>query len=62
MMAMYLCRKLLDESLKDVGSKFGGRDYSTVIHACRTIENLIEKDADVAAQLNAIEKKILGEE
>jgi chromosomal replication initiator protein len=61
MMAMYLCRKLLDESLKDVGTKFGGRDYSTVIHACQTIEKLIEKDADSATKLAEIEKKILGE-
>lgn len=61
MMAMYLCRKLLDESLKDIGSKFGGRDYSTVIHACKKVEELLEKDHSIEATLAAVEKKITSE-
>ena len=42
--AMYLTRELTNYSLTTIGSKFGGRDHSTVIHACRTVEQLIEND------------------
>jgi chromosomal replication initiator protein len=39
--AMFLARELTNLSLINIGSKFGGRDHSTVIHACKTIENKI---------------------
>jgi len=42
--AMFLTRELTNYSLTTIGAKFGGRDHSTVIHACRTIEQLMEKD------------------
>jgi len=42
--AMYLTRELTNYSLSTIGSKFGGRDHSTVIHACRTVEKLSEND------------------
>lgn len=42
--AMYLTRELTNYSLTTIGSKFGGRDHSTVIHACRTVEQLIAND------------------
>jgi chromosomal replication initiator protein len=45
--AMYLTRELTNYSLVNIGSKFGGRDHSTVIHACRTIERLMEKDSQI---------------
>lgn len=35
--AMYLCRELTTASLEDVGDAFGGRDHTTVMHACRKI-------------------------
>ena len=37
MLAMYLCRMLTDESFPRIGLEFGGRDHSTVIHACDKI-------------------------
>ncbi len=37
--AMYLCRSLTDNSLKLIGESFGGRDHSTVIHACNLVAN-----------------------
>ena len=42
--AMYLSRKLTTRSLPEIGRRFGGRDHTTVLHACRRIEALIGED------------------
>ncbi len=42
--AMYLSKELTKSSLKTIGLHFGGRDHSTVIHSCSSIENAIVKD------------------
>jgi chromosomal replication initiator protein len=42
--AMYLCRTLLDISLKAIGERFGGRDHSTVIHACDLVTKKMAGD------------------
>src|ERR1700748_3176396 len=42
--AMYLARKLTTRSLPEIGRRFGGRDHTTVLHACRRIEALIDED------------------
>lgn len=42
--AMYLARKRLDMSYKDIGYNFGKRDHSTVISACERVEEKIKKD------------------
>lgn len=43
--AMYLARKLTTRSLPEIGRRFGGRDHTTVLHACRRIEALCNEDA-----------------
>ena len=43
--AMYLAKELTKSSLKTIGLHFGGRDHSTVIHACSSIEELKTKDS-----------------
>jgi chromosomal replication initiator protein len=43
--AMYLSRKLTTRSLPEIGRRFGGRDHTTVLHACRRIEALCAEDA-----------------
>ena len=43
--AMYLSRKLTSRSLPEIGRRFGGRDHTTVLHACRRIEALVAEDA-----------------
>ncbi len=45
--AMYIVRELTDYSLPKIGEEFGGRDHSTVIHACDKIQDLIKSDPEV---------------
>lgn len=42
---MYLARQLTGLSLEQIGDYFGGRDHSTVIHACRKVERALTRDA-----------------
>jgi len=42
--AMYICKKLTELSLSDIGKAFGGKDHATVIYACRQTEEKMEKD------------------
>ena len=51
--AMYLCRKLTSESFPKIGTEFGGKDHSTVMHSVEKIENEIKVNPDLA---NIIEK------
>jgi len=44
-LAMTLSKELTEHSLPEIGDAFGGRDHTTVLHACRTIRGLCEKDA-----------------
>ena len=43
-MAMYFTKEYTNMSLPQIGDRFGGRDHTTVLHACRKIENLIQTD------------------
>ena len=52
--AMHLCRELTDLSLVRIGGKFGGRDHSTVLHAIRKIDTLLEKDPDMRDAMDRI--------
>lgn len=45
--AMYLSRMLTNHSLQEIGESFGGRDHGTVIHACKTVENMMDQDESV---------------
>ncbi len=58
--AMYLCRKYTSLSLKDIGDAFGGRDHSTVIHACELISRKICDDFELKEKVEAISSKILN--
>jgi chromosomal replication initiator protein len=42
--SMYLARRLTDLSLEQIGTYFGGRDHSTVLHACRKVEQALGSD------------------
>ncbi len=45
--AMALAKELTNHSLPEIGDGFGGRDHTTVLHACRKIKELRETDADI---------------
>jgi chromosomal replication initiator protein len=56
--AMYLCRNYAGSSLPEIGSFFGGKDHSTVIHACKVIEEKKEKDPDLKAKIEMLIKQL----
>jgi len=56
--AMFLAKKLTRASLKTIGLHFGGRDHTTIIHACRTIEQAMAGDTGLSAQVDQIEKQL----
>ena len=47
-MAMALAKELTNHSLPEIGDHFGGRDHTTVIHACRKIKELVQTENDFA--------------
>ncbi len=47
-LAMALCKELTNHSLPEIGDAFGGRDHTTVLHACRQIKSLTETNPDIA--------------
>ena len=46
-MAMALAKELTNHSLPEIGDAFGGRDHTTVLHACRKIESLKEETHEI---------------
>lgn len=56
--AMYFSKQLTQHSLKTIGLHFGGRDHSTVIHSCQSVENQIETDPKFREMLDEIRHTI----
>lgn len=56
--AMYLARQLTSHSLQEVGEAFGGRDHGTVIHACKSVENMMEQKPDTRAAIQHLINKL----
>lgn len=56
--AMYLTRELTDYSLPKIGEEFGGRDHSTVIHACEKISTQLTKDLNLEQTIKSLKDKI----
>jgi chromosomal replication initiator protein len=52
--AMSLARELTQLSLPEIGAAFGGRDHTTVLHACKTVEELKNLDQAIGADFNAL--------
>ncbi|HVV48867.1 MAG TPA: chromosomal replication initiator protein DnaA [Polyangia bacterium] len=58
MVAMYLARKLTNMSYPEIGSRFGGKDHSTVISAVRKIERLCGEDPSVRSVVSTLESHL----
>jgi chromosomal replication initiator protein len=56
--AMYFSKNLTKSSLATIGSQIGGKDHATVLHACKTVNNLVETDKQFKNQIEEIEKKL----
>ena len=56
--AMYLAKMLTPRSLPEIGRRFGGRDHTTVLHAVRKIEGLIEGDMTLADEIELLKRMI----
>ncbi len=60
--AMYLCRELTGMSLPKIGQVFGGRDHTTVMHACDKIQDEMEKSAELRRAVIEIKRNITGKQ
>lgn len=57
-LAQYLCRQLTDLSFPDIAQKFGGKDHTSIIYACRKVDTAIKKDANLQGVVNYLTKQI----
>jgi len=58
--AMYLAKQLTSRSLPEIGRKFGGRDHTTVMHAVKKVEELRERDATFAEDVELLRRMLEG--
>jgi chromosomal replication initiator protein len=56
--AMYLARELTENSLPRIGQEFGGKDHTTVIHACDKIAKEVSANADLKAEIVDLKNKL----
>ena len=57
-MAMALSKELTEHSLPEIGDAFGGRDHTTVLHACRVIRDMIETDGKMHEDWDKLVRKL----
>ena len=58
--AMALAKELTQQSLPEIGEAFGGRDHTTVLHACRKTQELRETDQEFARDYAQLQQILLG--
>lgn len=58
MVAMYMCRFMTDQSFPRIGLEFGGRDHTTVMHACNKIEEDLKSNGQLKEIINEIKSKM----
>ncbi|MFO7830000.1 MAG: chromosomal replication initiator protein DnaA [Bacteroidales bacterium] len=56
--AMYFSKTMTKSSLASIGALIGGKDHATVLHACKTVNNLMDTDKRFKGQIESIEKKL----
>ena len=57
--AMYLCKELTKRSFPEIGRSFGGRDHTTVMHGIKRIEELIQKDSQLADDVDLLRRALM---
>jgi chromosomal replication initiator protein len=57
-LAMFLSKELTKSSLKSIGLQFGGRDHSTVIHACNSVEEAMIKDSSMKEMVDTLRNQL----
>ena len=60
--AMFLAKRHTKAPLTQIGSAIGGRNHATVLHSCKTVQNMIDTDKSFRAQLEDIEKTLLAKQ
>lgn len=58
MIAMYLSRQLTGASFPEIGLRFGGKDHSTVINACKRIESIQSDDRELRATVDTLRRQL----
>ena len=57
-MCMFIAKKLINTSLANIGQQIGKRDHSTVIHACKSIEQKMKEDVAIKTAIDVIESNL----
>jgi chromosomal replication initiator protein len=60
MIAMYLSRELTGSSYPEIGLRFGGKDHSTVINACRRMAEIQTTDAELRTIIESLRHQLVG--
>ncbi|HFE46894.1 MAG TPA: chromosomal replication initiator protein DnaA, partial [Nannocystis exedens] len=61
MIAMYLARELTPASFPEIGLRFGGKDHSTVINACKRIRALQALEPELAANVRTLRQQLCAD-
>ena len=56
--SIYLCREIMGTSLMAIGMHFGGRDHTTILHACRNIEKKIKTDKRISYLVRSLQQDL----
>jgi chromosomal replication initiator protein len=57
-LSMYLARELTSQSLEQIGGYFGGRDHTTVLHACRTVTRRLSDDPQLKELVDQVRREV----
>lgn len=57
-LSMYLAKNFTNNSLKNIGESFGGKDHSTVIYSCKAVQDMMDTDPDFKGTVAELEKKV----
>ena len=55
---MYLTREMTGMSLPQIGSVFGGRDHTTVMHSCKTVEAGMDGESNLSMVVNDVKRLV----